>query len=435
MSVITYERDPDLQIPRRERKSHLARLDWILLLAALALSCLGVALVWSATLKTDDGMSGRRQAISLVVALALAYLISRANTRWLRRFAIPAYVLALIGLLATFTPLGVEVAGARAWVQLPGGFTLQPSEFAKVALILTIGAILSSSGREYGDRPGFWPVALSIAVALPPAGIVILQSDTGSAMVMGCVLAVMLLVAGTSWFILLPIALIIGGGVYYVLTNDVLPDYQMARLTAFMNPEADPLGAGHNTLQSRIAIGAGGMSGQGLGQGMQTQGGFVPVNESDFIYTVAVEELGFIGGVVLIFLLCVILLRGVQIAFRSKRVFSRCVAGGIVAWFAFQGFESIGMALGITPVTGVTLPFVSYGGTSMIATWLAVGILQAIRISERRERLQGEQRTDAPEPDPRPPDQDAATAALPRQADAPDLETAQPVAPAGEPQS
>ena len=171
MSVITYERDPDLQIPRRERKSHLARLDWILLLAALALSCLGVALVWSATLKTDDGMSGRRQAISLVVALALAYLISRANTRWLRRFAIPAYVLALIGLLATFTPLGVEVAGARAWVQLPGGFTLQPSEFAKVALILTIGAILSSSGREYGDRPGFWPVALSIAVALPPAGI------------------------------------------------------------------------------------------------------------------------------------------------------------------------------------------------------------------------------------------------------------------------
>jgi rod shape determining protein RodA len=290
-----------------------------------------------------------------------------------------------LGLLLPFSPLGIEVAGARAWIGLPGGITLQPSEFAKLALIVMGAAILSRASVQ-GRSASLSDVGLSLAVAAPLAGLVIVQRDSGSAMVMGCILAVMLLISGASWKILLPMAAAIFGAVYYILNADILPNYQVARLTAFMNPDADPLGAGHNTLQARIAIGSGGLTGQGLGEGSQTQGGFVPVNESDFIYTVAVEELGVFGGIAIIIFLSVLIWRGLCIALRTQDAFGRCIAAGSVGWFAFQGFESIGMALGITPVTGVTLPFVSYGGTSMIATWLGVGLLLAVRVTDKAKR-------------------------------------------------
>ncbi|MCH9816140.1 MAG: rod shape-determining protein RodA [Actinomycetia bacterium] len=368
-----------------EDPKFLWQLDWILIIAALGLSVLGVILVWSATQGGDDGETGRRQAVSLVLALVLALILARVNPRVLRTWAIPIYALAVAGLLLTFSPLGIEVAGARAWIALPGGITIQPSEFAKLALIVMGAAILSRASVQ-GRHAGLADVGLSLAVALPLAALVIVQRDSGSAMVMGCILAVMLLISGASWKILLPMGLAIVGAVYYVLNSDILPTYQVARLTAFMNPDADPLGAGHNTLQARIAIGSGGLTGQGLGEGTQTQGGFVPVNESDFIYTVAVEELGMYGGVAIIVLLSAVIWRGLVIAFRTQDTFGRCMAAGVVGWFAFQGFESIGMALGITPVTGITLPFVSYGGTSMIATWLGIGLLLAIRVADREQR-------------------------------------------------
>lgn len=160
-----------------------------------------------------------------------------------------------------------------------------------------------------------------------------------------------------------------------------LADYQVQRFLAFVDPYADPYGYGHNTIQAQLAIGSGGWFGDGLGAGNQTQGGFVPVNESDFIFTVVAEELGLVGGLAVIALLAVIVWRGLRIALAARDLFGRLVATGVVAWFSFQAFENLGMALGIMPVTGVTLPFVSYGGSSLIAAWLGIALLQLVHRS------------------------------------------------------
>jgi rod shape determining protein RodA len=164
----------------------------------------------------------------------------------------------------------------------------------------------------------------------------------------------------------------------------LLQQYQLDRLTSFLHPESVDLAAGYNVLQARLAIGGGGLLGQGLFHGSQTQGQFVPVNESDFVFSVAGEELGLLGAFAIIALTAVVLWRGLVIAAASEGMFGRLVATGIVAWFGFQAFENIGMNLGIMPVTGVTLPFVSFGGSSIMATWIAVGILQMLHIRRRR---------------------------------------------------
>jgi rod shape determining protein RodA len=359
------------------------RLDWILLAAVLTLSVLGIVLVWSATFVEDGGAAGRRQALSLLMALALAFLVTKVEPRALRAWALPLYVTALIGLLLTFSPLGVEVFGARAWLAFPGGFTLQPSEFAKIALIVMVAAVLAGN-RSRGQDATAKDAAIALGAAVPLLLIVLAQRDTGTAMVMVCILATLLLVSGAPMRLLAGLGLLAVLFVVAVIAFEVLPDYQMARLTAFLDPEADPFGTGHNTRQARIAIGAGGLFGRGLFNGSQTQGGFVPVNESDFIYTVAVEELGLLGGLVLLGLLAVICWRGIRIAMSAPDLFGRCLATGVVAWFAFQGFENIGMNLGIAPVTGVTLPFVSFGGTSMMAAWVGIGLLQLVKMSGNR---------------------------------------------------
>ena len=157
----------------------------------------------------------------------------------------------------------------------------------------------------------------------------------------------------------------------------------IARLTSFLDPDSDPTAAAYNATQARIAIGGGGLFGRGLFEGPQTQGNFVPVNESDFIFTVVGEEVGFVGGVIVILLLSLILWRGMRIALNATDLFGRLVATGVVAWLGFQMFENIGMALGIMPVTGVPLPFVSYGGTSMFASWIALGLLENVRVHEQ----------------------------------------------------
>jgi rod shape determining protein RodA len=370
---------------QRGISAHATQLDWVLLAAALGLSVMGVVLVWSATLVSDGGGPGRRQALSLMMAMALSYLLSRVEPRGLRAWAVPVYVAAVAGLLLTFTPLGVEVGGAQAWLAIPGGFTLQPSEFAKLALLLAVASILAGN-RSRGEDATTRDAILVLGAAAPVLLLVLAQRDTGTVMVMLGILATQLLVSGVSKRLLGALGGLAVLFVAGVVAFDLLPDYQLARLTAFLDPTADPLGAGHNARQARIAIGAGGLFGRGLLNGSQTQGGFVPVNDSDFIFTVAVEELGLIGGLVIVGLLAVVCWRGIQIAMRASDLFGRCLAVGVVAWFAFQGFENIGMTLGLTPVTGVTLPFVSYGGTSMLAAWAGVGVLQLVRLSSTSTR-------------------------------------------------
>ena len=209
----------------------------------------------------------------------------------------------------------------------------------------------------------------------------LIGNDTGSAMVITGVVAVIMLVAGVSWKWLVGLA---AAGVVVAtaaIAFGLLADYQMKRLTSFLDPTADPYGAGLNTIQARIAVGSGGVVGRGLFEGPQTQGGFVPVNDSDFVFSVAAEELGLVGGLLLLMLLALVLWRGLRIAFEARDMFGRLIAVGVVAWFALQSFENIGMNLGVMPVTGVTLPFVSYGGSSMMAAWLGIGLLQLVRLT------------------------------------------------------
>lgn len=371
MSLSQIRRAPAVR--RRTLPRRAAAWDWMLLAAALALSLLGCVLVASA----GGGELGRRQFLALLAALAVGYLVTRVEPRSLRAWAPAMYAASLLLVLLAFTPLGVEIAGARAWVALPLGFTLQPSEMAKLALIVALAATLA--GGRGDTEPDNRAVMQALGIAAVPIALVLVGNDTGSAMVITGIVASVMLVAGVSWRWLAGLAGAAAAVAVLAVATGLLADYQMKRLIAFLDPSADPTGFGLNTIQSRIAVGSGGWWGQGLFAGPQTQGGFVPVNDSDFIFSVAAEEAGLVGAWVVIGLLGIILWRGWRIALDSRDTFNRLVAVGVVSWFGFQAFENVGMALGVTPVTGVTLPFVSYGGSSMIAAWIGIGLLQLVR--------------------------------------------------------
>ncbi|WP_030614763.1 rod shape-determining protein RodA [Streptomyces sclerotialus] len=369
------------------RDSVVWRLDWILLFSCLALSLIGAVLVFSATRNRIELNHGDQYSYVLKhllntgIGLALA-----AGTVWLGhrtlRGAVPIlYGVALLLSALVLTPLGATINGSRSWLAIPGGLSLQPAEFAKITITLGMAMVLAAR-VDAGDRehPGHRAVLQALGIALVPIAVIMLMPDLGSVMVLGTIVLAVLLASGASnrWIIgLLTLGVV---GCLSVWQLHLLDDYQIARFAAFANPSLDPAGVGYNTNQARIAIGSGGLFGSGLFQGSQTTGQFVPEQQTDFIFTVAGEELGFLGAGLIIFLLGVVLWRACRIARESSELYSTVVAAGIIAWFAFQSFENIGMTLGIMPVTGLPLPFVSYGGTSMFAVWIAIGLLQSIKV-------------------------------------------------------
>ena len=372
--------------PQRDRGGGYWRdLDWILLIAAFALSLMGSLLVWSASRadlasESDPQSYLKRHLINIGVALVLGFIASRINYRLLRAYTPVVYVASMILLLVPFVPgLGVTIAGARAWIDVPLGLTIQPSEFAKITVILMMAALLSER-RDREEEPSAQDVLLALTVAAIPTAIILVQNDTGTVLILAAVSLSIVAVSGvrTRWLVGLIGAAILG--VLASIQLGLLQEYQVDRLTSFINPDEDVSASAYNANQARIAIGGGGLDGYGLFEGPQTQGNFVPVNESDFIFTVAGEELGFLGSALLIALMAVILWRAVLIAWKADDLYGRLVATGVAAWLAFQMFENIGMTLGIMPITGIPLPFVSAGGTSMMATWIALGLLQTVRL-------------------------------------------------------
>ena len=372
--------------PQRDRGGGYWRdLDWILLIAAFALSLMGSLLVWSASRadlasESDPQSYLKRHLINIGVALALGFIASRINYRLLRAYTPVVYVASMVLLLVPFVPgLGVTIAGARAWIDVPLGLTIQPSEFAKITVILMMAALLSER-RDREEEPSAQDVLLALVVAAIPTAIILVQNDTGTVLILAAVSLSIVAVSGvrTRWLVGLIGAAILG--VLASIQLGLLQEYQVDRLTSFINPDEDVSASAYNANQARIAIGGGGLDGYGLFEGPQTQGNFVPVNESDFIFTVAGEELGFLGSALLIALMAVILWRAVLIAWKADDLYGRLVATGVAAWLAFQMFENIGMTLGIMPITGIPLPFVSAGGTSMMATWIALGLLQTVRL-------------------------------------------------------
>jgi rod shape determining protein RodA len=369
----------------RKTPSAWRKLDWPLLISALMLSLLGALLVWSATqgrlegFETDPQAYLKKHLINLAIGIGLAVVVSRFDYRLLRAYTPILYVLSVIGLVVVLSPIGTEINGAQAWIALPAGFTIQPSEFAKIAIILGMSMILSEK-RDAENEPRDIDVFYALCVAAVPIALIMLQPDLGTVMVTACAVFGIIAVSGakTRWLVGL-----VGGAAltaFVALQVGVLKQYQVDRLTAFADPANDPRGIGYNTQQARIAIGSGGFFGQGLFEGQQTQGRFVPYNQTDFVYSVAGEELGFVGAAGIILLLGILLWRAVRIAVRASDLFGRLVASGIAVWIGFQAFENIGMNLGIMPVTGVPLPFVSYGGTSMFASWIAVGLLMNVHL-------------------------------------------------------
>ncbi|NDA11792.1 MAG: rod shape-determining protein RodA [Actinobacteria bacterium] len=372
--------------PQRDRGGGYWRdLDWILLIAAFALSLMGSLLVWSASRadlasESDPQSYLKRHLINIGVALVLGFIASRINYRLLRAYTPVVYVASMVLLLVPFVPgLGVTIAGARAWIDVPLGLTIQPSEFAKITVILMMAALLSER-RDREEEPSAQDVLLALTVAAIPTAIILVQNDTGTVLILAAVSLSIVAVSGvrTRWLVGLIGAAILG--VLASIQLGLLQEYQVDRLTSFINPDEDVSASAYNANQARIAIGGGGLDGYGLFEGPQTQGNFVPVNESDFIFTVAGEELGFLGSALLIALMAIILWRAVLIAWKADDLYGRLVATGVAAWLAFQMFENIGMTLGIMPITGIPLPFVSAGGTSMMATWIALGLLQTVRL-------------------------------------------------------
>lgn len=369
-------------------------IDWLLLVAALGVTAFGSVLVWSASLAdkasdADPTSYLKRHLINVAVGVVLGVLVSRLDYRWLRAYTPIIYVITTASLLLPFVPgIGARVAGAQAWIDLPIGFTMQPSEFAKIAVILMLAAILSEK-QDFEDEPSDRDVLTALGVAAIPLAIILLQNDTGTVLVLASVVVTVIAVSGarTRWVV----GLIGGAAVAALLAIQlgVLQQYQVDRLTSFINPTADAGSASYNANQARIAIGGGGLTGYGLFEGPQTQGKFVPVNESDFIFTVVGEEMGFVGSAFLIVLMGIILWRGIVIALRADDLYGRLVATGVVAWLGFQMFENIGMNLGIMPITGIPIPLVSAGGTSIMACWIAVGLLINVHLHGKRAALRG----------------------------------------------
>jgi rod shape determining protein RodA len=232
-------------------------------------------------------------------------------------------------------------------------------------------------------------VITALAATAIPVGLVLLQPDLGTVTVLGALAAAVLVVAGVRARWLVGLAVAAAAAVLAAIRLGLLRDYQLARFEVFANPGVDPLGVGYNTEQARIAIESGGLSGTGLFAGPRTRGSFVPEQSTDFIFTVAGEELGFVGGALIIVLLGMLLWRALRIGARSPDLEGRLVATGVAGWFGFQAFQSIGMTLGVVPVTGVPLPFVSYGGSSMFACMLAIGLLQGVAMRTPRTFLRG----------------------------------------------
>jgi rod shape determining protein RodA len=366
---------------RREPTWH--RVDWVLAGTAIVLALLGGVLIWAATrqqqidLHADPQYYLKKHLINLAIGLLIGGVVAVVDYRALRTYAPVVYVLSCVGLVAVLA-VGSTVNGAHSWILLPAGFAIQPSEFAKVALIVGM-AVLLTERRERENRRPSADVPLLLALAAVPMALIMLQPDVGTVMVFVFTILGVLSVAGVSWKWIVGLIALGALVAYAAVALHLLKSYQLDRFRSFANPNVSNA-ATYNVTQARIAIGSGGLTGSGLFHGSQTNGRFVPEQQTDFIFTVAGEELGLLGAGGIIVLFGIMMWRALRIAGRSPDPFGRLIAVGIVAWFSFQIFVNIGMTLGIMPVTGLPLPFMSYGGSSMFASFLAVGLLENVHM-------------------------------------------------------
>lgn len=381
------------------------RLDWTLLAAVLLLCLYGLLMIHSATRAPDasgfapPGEFVRKQALWLLIGLAAFILTIFFDYEKIARWHIPIYALTLL-LLLLVLKIGRAPTGAASWIAL-GGFRLQPSEFAKIAVILSLAAFLSSRiGAIHRPRV----LLLSLLIPAVPVLLVILQPDFGTALViiaiwfgslylvgararqLAAVFACgLLLFTAMSYLDRLPLERIRPAALGRALAHAGLKDYQKRRLTIFLNPQADPLGAGYHIIQSRLSIGSGQLLGRGLFHGTQSRLRFIPERHTDFIFSVVGEELGLVGALAMLLLYFFIFWRGLRIALRSRDHLGSLLAAGAISMLIFHAIINLGMSVGLMPVTGLPLPFVSYGGSNLLTSSIAFALLQNVHM--RRQKL------------------------------------------------
>ena len=374
---------------RRSRGSIFAGFDPILTSAVAALLVIGTLLVYAATRNwyaannLDPEYYLKRHVLNILIGLVLAWGTTIIDYRLLRAYTPIFWGAGVIGLIIVLIPgLGLEVNGAQAWIGLPGGFQIQPAELAKISIIVGMSLILSERTHD-SNEPTTRDVLQALLVAGIPVLFILLQPDMGTVFIISASVVTIIAISGapSRWVVGLILVAVLGA--FGATKTGVINSYQVNRLQSFVNPNADTLGTGYQLRQARITVGSGGFLGTGLFDGPQTNGRFVPEQQTDFIFTVAGEQLGFVGSAGILLLYLIILMRAFSIARRANDPYGRLVATGITAWFAFQVFENIGMTLGLMPMTGVPLPFLSYGGSSMFATLIGFGLLQNVHARHR----------------------------------------------------
>ena len=381
---------PRARARRRERAevaSFVRRLDWVLLGGVAALVLYGLWIVAGITRHDVEGDADYfvlRQALVAAlgtVGLAAALFVDPARfRRWHRHLLV-----LMVALIAVVFVLGFEARGSRRWIDL-GFFQLQPSELGKLLFVLFLGGYLAERRRRIGEAR---TVLGAVGLGLVPILLVFLQPDFGTALVYCAALAAALFVAGTRWGHLAALAAAALAAILALLWLlpaagvHVLKPYQSARLTAFADPGSDPSGTTYNVNQSITAVGAGGLRGRGVDGATQTNLDYLPEHATDFAFASLAEQRGFVGASALLLLYLLVLWRGIRIVYIARDPFSAIVAGAIVFALLFQIFVNVGMTMGIAPITGIPLPFVSVGGSSLLTNLLTVGVLQAIHLRGR----------------------------------------------------
>jgi rod shape determining protein RodA len=369
---------------RRASRIDFRNFDNLLNFAVIGLLFIGTLLVYAGTREwfrsydLDPEYYLKRHTLNILIGSLLAYGTTLIDYRLLRAYTPIIWLASVIGLVIVLIPgLGSEINGSRAWISLPGGFQFQPAELAKIAIIVGIAMIMADRENAHDD-PNDLDVLKALAISAVPVLLIIAQPDLGTVLIISAAILAMIAASGapSRWVIGLLILAVLG--VFTAIQTGAVSQYQIARLQSFVDPSADPQATGYQLRQSRITIGSGGILGKGLFDGPQTNGRFVPEQQTDFIFTVAGEELGFIGCSVILALYLLFFIRAFAICRRSSDLFGRLVCIGVIAWFSFQAFENIGMTMGLMPMTGVPLPFLSYGGSSMFANLIGVGLLQNV---------------------------------------------------------
>jgi rod shape determining protein RodA len=355
--------------------------DWMLVACVLALSAIGLLMIWSASrtrIPGDEFYFVKRQAMFVVLGLGAMVAVLSIDYRRLRDHSIFAYAATVALLLVVLSPLGSNIKGNQAWFQLPGGFTLQPSELAKFGIIVALAGYCN----QYRGELDAWRLATIVGLAAVPLGLVLLQPDFGTLMVLVVIMVGLLVVAGITGRQMFVLVLLALTGVFMMMNLGVVKQYQIDRLTTTFSGGGGAQTTRYNQEQSVQAIANGRTTGEGIGSGDSTQGSFVPEQHTDFIFTAVGEELGFVGAAVILALFAVVMWRTWRAARLSRDFFGALVCVGVLSMLAFQVFENVGMTVGLMPVTGIPLPFMSYGGSSMIASFACIGLVA--NVSMRR---------------------------------------------------